>query len=143
MKLRSLILGICLSLCTSVFAANNQHLHPQANNTDNQPATNGSVAKNLKYPGYCEIEIINRSFSNVSVYGTFDDGTSLQPFDIYSFESPHYISLYYYGYCHYGMNIYINTFGGSYVYSGYTPVGTTIRVVPYLANQLKAEISKK
>ena len=137
MKLRSLIIGLCLSLCSSVFAAN-QHLHPQANSNDNQ-----STEKKVGYAGYCEIEIINSSFNDVSVYGVFDDGVTMQPFNVYSFESPHYISLYYYGYCHSGMNLYINTFGGSYVYSGYTPAGSTIRVVPYLANQLKAEVSKK
>ena len=137
MKLRSLVFGLCVSLCSSVFAAN-QHLHPQANNTDKAPQD-----KKVSYPGFCEIEIINRSFEHVSVYGVFDDGASLEPFNVYSFESPHYISLYYYGYCHSGMNLFINTFDGDYLYSGYTPTGTTIRIVPYLAKQLKVELSKK
>lgn len=137
MKLRSLIFGLCVSLCSSVFAAN-QHLHPQANNTDNK-----STEKNVTFPGYCEIEIINTSFDDVTVYGIYDDGVSMNPFNVYSFESAHYISLYYYGYCHSGMNLYIDTFSGYHVYAGYTPTRSTIRIVPYLANQLKAEVSIK
>ena len=137
MKLRSIILGICVGLCSSVFAAN-QHLHPQASDSDNK-----STEKNVGYPGYCEIEVINNSFDNVTVYGIFDDGVSMDPFNVYSFESSHYISLYYYGYCHAGMNLYIDTFSGYHVYSGYTYTRSTVRVVPYLVNQLKAVIVKK
>ncbi len=138
MKLRSLILGLCVGLCSTVFAAN-QHVHPQADKTDNK----AMAAQKVGYPGYCEIEVINSSFSNVTVYGVFDDGLALSPFNVYSFESPHYISLYYYGYCHAGMNLYIDTWSGYHIYAGYTPTGSTVRVVPYLANQLKAEVVKK
>lgn len=139
MKLRSLLFGICVSLCGLSFAGN-QHLHPQATSNDTQASKS---EKKVGWPGYCEIEVINNSYDNVRVYGVFDDGISLQPFNVYSFESPHYISLYYYGYCHAGMNLYVDTWSGYHVYGGYTPTGTTIRIVPYLANQLKAEISQK
>lgn len=138
MKLKSLIFGLCVALCSSVFAAN-QHLHPQVNlNADEKLS-----AKNISYPGYCEIEIINNSFEDIRVYGVFDDGASLLPFNVYSFEAPHYISLYYYGYCHAGMDIYIDSWNGYHIYSGYTERRSTIRIVPYFANQLKADIQKK
>ena len=94
-------------------------------------------------PGYCEVEIINSSYDNVTVYGRFDDGSSLIPFNIYSFERPYYISLYYYNYCHRDMFLDIVTFSGYHVYSGYTNTESTIRIVPYLANQVKAEVHAK
>jgi hypothetical protein len=138
MKLKSLIFGLCVALCSSVCSAN-QHRHPQTNMNANEKAS----ATNLSYPGYCEIEVINNSFEDVRVYGVFDDGASLLPFNVYSFESPHYISLYYYGYCHSGMDIFIDTLSGYHLYAGYTERRSTIRIVPYLAHQLKAEISVK
>lgn len=137
MKLRSLLVGLCVSLCSTVFAANH-HFHPQATNSDNK-----TTEKKVAWPGACEIEIINNSYDDVRVYGVFDDGSSLTPFNIYSYESPHYISLYYYGYCHSGMDLYIDTWRGYHVYADYTPRGSTVRVVPYLANQLKAEVNVK
>ena len=136
MKLKSLILVLCVSLCSSVFATN-QHSHLVANNTDNSP-----LDKNSTLPGYCEIEIINRSYEDVRVYGVFDDGVYLDPFTIYSFEGPHFISLYFYGYCHQGMDLYIDTWSGYHLYAGYTPRRRSIRIVPYLTNQLKADISE-
>lgn len=136
MKLKSLIFGLCVGLCSSVFAVNQTPL-AQANNADARAPLKAS------FPGYCEIEVINNSFDDIRVFGVYDDGATMIPFNMYSFESPYYIPLYYYGYCHAGMNLYINTFSGYPIYAGYTERGTTIRVVPYLANQLKAEISTK
>lgn len=126
MKFLSVVLGCCLSL--SVFASN-QHRHVQS-----------SGVANPTWPYGCEIEIINRSYDDVTIFGVFDDGSLLEPFNIYSFESPHYISLYYDGYCHAGMEIDIDTFSGVHIYGGYVRVGRTIRIVPYLMNQVKAEI---
>jgi len=137
MKLKSLLLGLGFSLCSTVFAANH-HSHPQ---DDTKQVA--SAASGMTWPAYCEIEVINRSYDDVTVSGIFDDGLSMQPFNVYSFEASHYISLYYYGYCHAGMDLYINTFYGDYVYSGYTPVNRTIRIVPYLTKQLKAEVTTK
>ena len=135
MRLKLVVLGFCVIFCSSVFAIN-RHIHPQANNKELAP-----IEKKFDWPGYCEIEIINRSYEDVRVYGVFDDGYPMEPFTIYSFEGPHYISLYVYGYCHAGMDLYIDTWSGYHLYAGYTPRRRSIRIVPYLSNQLKAEIS--
>ena len=137
MKFKMFVFACCFSLFSSVFAAN-QHLHPKADSVEKSPAKT-----ELKYPGYCEIEIINQSYDDVRVSGVFDDGLYMQPFSIYSYESPHYISMYYYGYCHAGMNIYIDTYSGYRIYAGYTSTNSTIRIVPYLAKQAKAEVTTK
>lgn len=141
MKLKSLLFMVGLGLFTNLFAAN-VHLNPQATAKDKT-----AIAKNVAYPGFCEIEIINESYTNVRVFGTFDDGATTV-FDIYSYESPHYINLFYSWYCHSGMYITIvspyNT-----IYSGWTDVNSTIRVVPYYGatgkdkQQLKAVVTSK
>lgn len=138
MKLKSLVFLCCLGLIGHVFG-DTRHSHPKA---DLAPSASTAV-KNKRYPGYCEIEIINNSFDDVTVYGTFDDGSNLQPFNIYAFESPHYVSLFYYGYCHRDMWLDIVTYNGYQVYSGFTRPDTTVRIVPYLAKQVKAEIKTK
>ena len=137
MKFKIGILGLCLSLSASLFASA-PHLHPKANQQDQQ-----LKEKNLSQPGYCQIEIINNSFDDVRVYGVFDDGSSLYPFNVYSWGAPATIGLIYYGYCHSGMDLYINTFSGMLVYAGYTPVNMTIRLIPSFGKQVKAEISSK
>ncbi len=137
MKLKSLILAFSLSLCFTVFA-DNQHRHSEANPPENSPAV-----KNVSWLGFCEIEIINRSYEDVRVYGVFDDGVPLEPFMIYSFEYPHYISLNFYGYCHYGMDLYIETWDGYLLYAGYTPRRRSIRILPYLNHQSKVDFSTK
>lgn len=142
MKLKSFLALVCFSLFTNVYAAN-LHLNPKADNEDKQ-----SIQKGITYPGFCQIEIINQSFTDVRVFGTFDDG-SVVDFDIYRFESPHYISLFYNFFCHSGMYI---TIQSPYytIYSGWTNVNSTIRVVPYLKPgiqqdkpQAKAELSTR
>lgn len=143
MKLRSAILGFCLSLCFSAFASN-VHMHPQSATDTKNIQVSAAQTPEMKWPGYCEIEIINNSFDDVRVFGVFDDGVSLEPFNVYSFGPAQYITLVdYWGYCHAGMDLYIDTFSGYHVYSGYTPRKTTIRVVPYLTNQVKAEVKAK
>lgn len=137
MKLKSLLLCWCLCMVSSVYAANH-HLHP-----NDGPIEKSFTDKNFTWPGYCEIEIINRSYQDIYVYGDFDDGYRLDPFMIYSFEGPHYISLFYYGYCHSGMYLYISTDQGYLLYSGYAQRRSSIRVVPYYSNQMKVEITKK
>lgn len=138
MRVKSIVLACCLGLM-GLAMADNRHVYPEVNANKNQSGSE----KNAMTPGYCEIEIINSSYDNVTVYGRFDDGSRLSPFDIYSYEIPHYISLYYYGYCHSNMYLDIVTFNGYHIYSGYTAVNSTVRVVPYLANQLKAEVNQK
>ncbi|KTD16565.1 hypothetical protein [Legionella jordanis] len=140
MKLKSLLFVCCFGLLTSAFA-DNHHFHPQANKAEANAAAAKPTDK-AKLPGYCEIEIINSSFDDVRVYGVFDDGTTLNPFSIYSYEAPHYIDLFYYGYCHAGMNLWIDTYSGYRVYAGYTYTNSTVRIVPYL-KQTKVEITSK
>ena len=135
MKLKSLLFVLCFSLFTNVFAVN-VHINPKADSADKK-----TIAKGVTYPGYCQIEIINDSFTDVSVFGTFDDGSSIG-FDIYRYEYPHYISLFYNFYCH--SQMYITIQSPYYtVYSGWTNVNSTIRVVPFLNKQAKAEISTR
>jgi hypothetical protein len=136
MKLKSLLFLVCFSLFTNVFAAN-LHLNPNAN-----PEDKISIAKGVMYPGYCQIEIINDSYDDVRVFGTYHDGSSIG-FDIYRFEAPHYISLYYNFRCHSKMYITIQS-AYSTIYSGFTSVNSTIRIVPYLNKPgLNKQDSKK
>ncbi|MCL9685522.1 hypothetical protein [Legionella maioricensis] len=135
MKLKSLLFVVCFSLFSNVFAAN-LHINPKADAEDKK-----SITKNISYPGYCQIEIINNSFTDVTVFGTYEDGSSLA-FGIYSFDAPHYISLYYNLYCH--SQMYITVQSPYYtLYSGWTNVNSTIRILPYLKNQAKAELSTR
>lgn len=121
----------------NVWAVENMHSYPM---TDVKTDIKQQV-KELKYPGYCEIEIVNNSNYTVRVYGLFDDGQELTPFRIYPHEYPHYISLYYYGYCHYGMDLYVETLGGYRVYSAYTRRYDTVYITSYMfANNAEASL---
>lgn len=137
MKLKSLIFSVCVALGFPAFA-NTPHLHPEANKD-----TASANTPNLKVPGFCEIEVVNNSFDDVTVYGLFDDGAPLRPFTVYAYEMPHYISLYYYGYCHAGMQIAVDTRDGFPIYSRYTLTNSTVYIVPYLAKQPKIEVKVK
>lgn len=155
MKLKSLVFGLCLSLVGHAFAAN-QHLHPKANEVNNTNK-NSVVAQASMYPGNCEIEVINSHYNHVWVYGTFDDGTYLNSFKVYAGDAPHYIGLYYYGYCHAGMNLTIEEIKfplNRIIYTAWTSTQSTVRIVPpYLTNNLngkndsdksaKVEVAKK
>lgn len=122
-------LVVCLSLCASAFASN-QHTHPQA-----QADTRGA-----KWAVGCGVEIINQSYMDVQVFGVFDDGSSLYPFNIYRFSPPHSIFLDYNGYCHSGIELDIDTFMGYHVFGGYVPRGSTVFILPGIMNQVKATI---
>lgn len=135
MKLKSFLFLLCFGLATSVFAT--KHMHPKAN-----AETSSSAKKSIQFPGYCEIEVINDSFEDVRVYGIYDDGLVLPAFTAYSFGAANYISLWYYGYCHAGMHLYVDNWRGQHLYSGYTPVGTTLRVITYFG-QPKIEVKAK
>jgi hypothetical protein len=139
MKLNKFLIGCLIAFFSNAYA-DNHHVHPEKGDTAPE---NQVPSIKAKYAGFCEIEIINQSYDDVRVNGVFDDGMSLEPFTIYSYESPHYISLYFYGYCHYGMNLYIDSFYGYNLYSGYTTRESTIRIVPYLKNRAKADIIKR
>lgn len=139
MKLKSLLLMFCLSLFSNVFAAN-MHLHPKADSHVNGSDAQ-SAKKEMNYPGFCQIEIINDSFTDVRVFGTFDDYSTID-FNIYRYEAPHYISLYYYGYCHNGMYINIQS-PFSTVFSGWVNVDSTVRILPFKGKQAKADVSSR
>ena len=133
MKLKSLLWLFCFGLC-SIAQAANHHAHADASGISSEEVTSNKAANE-----YCDIEVTNDTNMAVSVSGTFDDYTSLIPFTIYPYEASHYISLYYYNYCHAGMYLEIRSYG-YILYSGYTRVNSTLHVIPYLNKQLKVEI---
>ena len=102
-----------------------------------EPALKGAL------PGYCEIEIVNDSMNDVRISGIFDDGTRLSPFNVYSFEAPHYISLHYYGYCHSGMTLFVRTFDGQLHYSGYVRQGFTLHITSWKDKLVKVALNAK
>ena len=129
MKLKTLVLLGLLSLMPSLHAADNDddhHGHPDVNPENKPSALSG---KHIAYAGPCEIELLNHSSFNVRVNGVFDDGVGLTPFNIYSYDSPKYINLNWDGWCHSGMDLYIDTFYGDSVYAGYVARQTTLRIV--------------
>ena len=124
MKLKSLMFLSCLCFLPSAFASNNHLFHPKANSNETSLPTPKSA-------GVCDIEIINDSFDDIRVYGRFDDGSALIPFVIKHWGAPIYVSLFYYGACHLGMDFYIETTDGKHKYNGFTPVGKTIKIKSY------------
>lgn len=129
MTLRSLLLMVAVVFSITVQAGDTRHGHQLSTNFKASP----NVLKKMMLPGYCEIEILNRSFEPVHVSGTFIDGGYLEAFDIFPHEYPHYITLQYWG-CQPGMYLTISNFNGYVIYSGYTPVYQTITVYPLLGN---------
>lgn len=135
---KSLVLIGSLLWFSSVVSAAEVHHYPKAEGL--QAKAGLSVAS----PGYCQIEIINGSNNRIRVYGSFDDGVPLVPFDIYPRDYPHYIDLYYYGYCHSMMNLYIDDGFGYHLYGGYTEVGTSLYVNSvWNAKSAKANVTVK
>lgn len=122
MKFKALILVASMCLFQNLFAAN-IHMHPKAD-----IANKTMTASQTMYPGYCEIEIINNSYNDVYVYGTFDDGTTVN-FSVPRYASPQYITLFYYAYCHNGMYLTIQSAQGI-LYSGWTDVHQTVFITP-------------
>jgi hypothetical protein len=125
--MKNLILLLVVSLIASTsFATSAQyHLYPNAKIEDIKKSSKNT----LKAAPSCLIKITNDSHDDILVYGTFDDGTPLQPFMIYAYESSHYISLFYYGFCHAGMDVNIDTTSGLRLYNQYTWVNTRLRIV--------------
>lgn len=137
MRLKSLLFLICCLVFSQTFAEN-LHLHPSINE-----APKKSIEQTLQkdYVGNCRIKIVNNSRSTVRVRGVYADG-SVIGFNIYRDDAPHFISLAYHGYCHNGMSITIRSPYSEILYSDWTDVGSVIRILPYLNNELKAELSK-
>jgi hypothetical protein len=103
MAMRSAILSLCLSLAMTVSAS--------------------------AYPGHCQIEIVNDSHENVTVHVTFEDGSSAS-FQMRTYEPPHYVDLFFYGYCHSHAHVRVSD-SKHVLYDGWTNVHSTIRIVPY------------
>jgi hypothetical protein len=114
----SIIAGIISNL--SFASAGITHSHPQ---TINQKLS----APNLEAAS-CLIKITNNSHSDITVSGRFDDGSMMQPFMIYAYENPHFISLFYYNICHGVMNLQIDTTNGMRLYDQETYVNSRIRI---------------
>ena len=128
---------LCLSISSIVFAA-----APHKHADTNVHKITGPAAKtnDMQYPGFCQIEIINTSHELVRVYGIFDDGTPLDSFLVYDVGA---ISLFYYGYCHAGMTLFIDTYWGIRIYSGYTTTYSTVYVFPYMEKMPKISVAMK
>lgn len=141
MKIKSLLIACCFGLMGNAIA-DNRHYFP---GHDSAPVEAAAAQTDLKATaaGWCEVEIINQSYDNVTVYATLDNGAAVAPFDIYSWEAPHYVDLAYRGYCNSRAYLDIVTFSGYHVFSGYAYGGATVRLVPYLNKQVKAEIKSK
>lgn len=144
MRIKSLLLASCLSLGSLGYAEHN-HSYPQTT----QAAAKSDLKKGASYPGYCAIEVVNFSNGKIWVYGSFEDNTPLESFEIPRNDSPHVIHLdnydrrYGYAFCHNSMYIYILDWWGHTLYAGYTNVGSIVEVHPSINNQLKVEIKKK
>ncbi len=141
------ILGYAVVLVFALFnpafaEALNHHGYSQIPTQSSNLAPNATDVK-PKIFGNCFIEIVNDSFSNVTIYGRFpDEGVPLIPFDVYSYEYSHWIDMFYNGYCHSGMYLSIVTFTGYNIFSGYIFTGSTIHIIPSLKNHFKVEIKK-
>ena len=125
--------SLLLSLSAMSFAAETQtvrHTHPHAQPSAAQVGSSESGSTKIGYYN-CDIAIMNDAYTNVTVYGRYDDGVPMIPFNIYSGEYTHFIDLYYNGYCHSGMYLSIVAFSGYTVFSGYVFSGETLHIVPY------------
>lgn len=136
MKLNAVVLGCMMGFSSALIAAP-QHMHTQK--ADSKLTSSYAPT----WANDCEIEIINRSYVDVRVSGMFDDGESLRPFITYSFGVPEYITLYYDGYCHDGMELDIDSVYGRHIYAGYVRGGQTVTIRPSFMNQVKAELKAR
>ncbi len=118
MKPVTLFFVCILCLCSSVFATN-RHFPQQAGNQS---------VRGVMWDDECEVEILNHSFMDIRVSGVYDDGSVLYPFNVYSFEPAHYITLYFNGYCHDGIDLDIDTLQGVHIYGNYARRGATVRI---------------
>ena len=132
--MRTLFTAIACSAClvSATYAASNPYLHTDDSSMNaSKMSQNVITSETAKTMGStdCMITIKNNGIYDVRVYGRFDDGTYLTTFTIpWLKDDIAYVSLYYYGYCHGGMDFYIDTVNGKYKYNGYTPVGKTITI---------------
>lgn len=121
--MKRILLGIffgCI-IHVSSYAASNVHFYPKDLSIDHNSAKLTGTAA-------CLIKISNDSEQNIIVSGRFDDGNYLNPFIIYAYEEPQYISLFYYGICHGIMDLRIDTTSGLKLYEQETYVNSKIRI---------------
>ncbi|MBA4696846.1 MAG: hypothetical protein H2069_05640 [Legionella sp.] len=147
MKRSFLPLRTYLGVCLAVFGLSNaafahQHTHKSATSpaVPTEAASKASVTKTTNF-GRCEITILNYTYESFDVYGRFDDGSALESFRIYPKDEPHYINLYYYGYCHAGMDLSIYDTQGRLLHGRYTYAGEVLKVKYSNNNQLQIERS--
>ena len=80
---------------------------------------------------YCSIEIINNRHDTASVLVRYDDGSTVHML-VHAFDAPHYVSLFYHGYCRSGAHVRVETLPHHIViYDRWTHVDSTVRMVPY------------
>lgn len=141
MKYIAYVFAFCFIFSQPMFAeeSQNRHYYPAAEKVEAKTLTKDAKAKFFG----CDIEIINDSFSSVLVSGYYDDRMPLIPFSIYSFEFSHYIDMFYSGYCHSWMYLTIETFEHYPVFSSYVYTGSTIHIVPWFHNTIKANVENK
>lgn len=87
------------------------------------------VASASAYPGHCQIEIVNDSHEGVTVHVTFDEGSATN-FQMHSLDTPHYVDLYFHGYCQAHAHVRVSD-SKHVLYDGWANVHSTIRIVPY------------
>lgn len=80
---------------------------------------------------YCSIEIINTNKDTASVFVTFDDRSAVHIL-VHTHEAPHYVSLFYDGYCHSGAHVRVELRpSGHTVYDQWTNTDSTVRIIPF------------
>jgi len=120
--MKKLILSLVIMLiCNISFASQGiTHSHPGL--------TKDSKSSSLQSIPTCLIKITNDSHYDIIVSGQFDDGTYLQPFVIQAYETPHYVSLFYFNICHGVMDMQIETNYGLKLYAQPTYVNSKILI---------------
>ena len=125
-SMKKWIVGVITGIITNMSFASigmTTHSHP-----DFAKLTTKQINAPKLAAATCLIKITNDSHSDIVVSGRFDDGSALQPFMIYAYENPHFISLFYYNICHGVMNLQIDTTDGMKLYDQDTYVNSRIRI---------------
>lgn len=130
MKLKSLLF-VCLVALFSSANAETRHVPANANSS----ATAKTVVKKAKMPGYCEVEILNYSRDDLSVWGRLSNNAEVSFYisRFRNFPESHIIDMYdyYYGGCPLWIDLSIITTNGYPVYHEITYPGSVIEVRPY------------
>jgi hypothetical protein len=95
-----------------------------AQNSNTIPATKTAT---MTAPGYCEIEIANRSYKGAYVDIQYDNGSRRNNLYVYPAHSL-FVPLYYGGYCHQAAYFTVYSPEHYLLYSGYAYVGHTLTI---------------